>query len=158
MHIIAAKAVSFKEALEYGFKEYQAQIVKNAKTLADCLMKEGFRLVSGGTDNHLMLIDLSDKDITGRLAADLLDESGIIVNKNLIPYDTRSPLECSGIRPGTPAITTREMREPEMELIAGMISRVLKNPKNAKLRTEIRQEVTELCRSFPIYQDLEIWR
>jgi glycine hydroxymethyltransferase len=158
MHIIAAKAVALKEALEYGFREYQAQIVKNAKTLADCLMKEGFRLVSGGTDNHLMLVDLSDKDVTGQEAADLLEESGVIINKNLIPYDTKSATQCSGIRPGTPAITTREMREPEMDQIGMMISRVLKNPKSAKIRSEIRQEVMELCRNFPIYQDLEIWR
>ena len=158
MHIIAAKAVALKEALEYGFREYQAQIVKNAKILADCLMKEGFRLVSGGTDNHLMLVDLSDKGVNGQEAADLLEESGIIVNKNLIPYDTKSSTLCSGIRPGTPAITTREMREPEMDQIGMMISRVLKHPKSAKIRSEIRQEVMELCRNFPIYQDLEIWR
>ncbi len=158
MHIIAAKAVSFKEASEYGFREYQSQIVKNAKTLADYLIKDGFRLVSNGTDNHLMLIDLSDKGVTGRQAADLLEEAGIVVNKNLIPYDTKSPLECSGIRPGTPAVTTREMREPEMEKIGNMISRVLNNPRNARLRTEVKQEVTELCRLFPIYQDLEMWR
>lgn len=158
MHVIAAKAVSFKEALEYGFKEYQAQIVKNAKTLANCLKDEGFRLVTGGTDNHLMLVDLSNKGLTGRQAADLLEEAGIIVNKNLIPYDTRSPIECSGIRPGTPAITTRGMREPEMEIIAKMISDVLNNPNDSTIRKKVREQVRELCHFFPIYQDLNIWQ
>lgn len=158
MHVIAAKAVCFKEALEYGFKEYQTQIVKNAKTLADCLMKNGFKLVSGGTDNHLMLVDLSDKDLTGREAADILEEAGIIVNKNLIPFDTKPPSQCSGIRPGTPAITTRGMREHEMEIIGDMISRVLTNPSSKEIRNQVREEVRSLCHHFPIYQDLEIWR
>ena len=158
MHVIAAKAVSFKEAAETKFKEYQWQIVANAKALAETLIKEGFRLVSGGTDNHLTLVDVGKMGISGRQAADLLEESGIVVNKNLIPYDKSRPSECSGIRPGTPALTTRGMKEPEMEIIAKMISRVLKSPEDALIRSHVRQEVRELCQGFPIYQDLEMWQ
>ncbi len=121
-------------------------------------MKNGFKLVSGGTDNHLMLVDLSDKDLTGREAADILEEAGIIVNKNLIPFDTKPPSQCSGIRPGTPAITTRGMREHEMEIIGDMISKVLMNPSNKEIRAQVREEVRSLCHHFPVYQDLEIWR
>jgi len=158
MHVIAAKAVSFKEAAELKFKEYQIQIVKNAKALAETLTREGFRLVSGGTDNHLMLIDLSKMGISGRQAADLLEESGIIVNKNLIPYDEKKPAECSGIRPGTPALTTRGMKEPEMEIIGKMFSRVLKSPDDSTIRSHVREEIRELCQGFPIYEDLEMWQ
>ncbi len=158
MHIIAAKAVSFQEALEPRFKEYQAQIVKNAKALAETLMDEGFRLVSGGTDNHLMLMDLTDKGITGRQAADWLEEAGIMVNKNLIPFDTRNAMECSGIRPGTPALTTRGMKETEMEIIGKMISKVLNNSDDSNIREQTRQEVRSLCQEFPIYEDLEMWQ
>lgn len=158
MHVIAAKAVSFKEASEPEFKEYQAQIVKNTRALAETLMREGFRLVSGGTDNHLVLIDLRKIGITGKKAADILEEAGIMVNKNLIPFDTSKPTECGGIRPGTPAITTRGMKEPEMEIIGKMYARVLKSPEDSSVRIQVRQEVRELCQKFPIYQDLEIWQ
>jgi glycine hydroxymethyltransferase len=158
MHIIAAKAVSFQEALEPRFKDYQAQIVKNAKALAKDLMDEDFRLVSGGTDNHLMLIDLTNKGLTGRQGADILEEAGIVVNKNLIPFDQRNAVECSGIRPGTPAITARGMKEPEMEIIGRMYSRVLNNPNDEGVRAKVSQEIRELCQGFPIYEDLELWQ
>jgi glycine hydroxymethyltransferase len=154
MHIIAAKAVSFKEASSPGFKKYQEQIVKNARALASALLEEGFDLVSGGTDNHLMLVDLSGERISGREAADLLEEAGIVVNKNLIPFDKRPPQQASGIRPGTPAITTRGMREKEMEKIGKMMSRVLHNPEDSNARKEIREEVRKLCRQFPVYGNL----
>ena len=158
MHIIAAKAVSFQEASEPHFRELQAQIVRNARTLADSLTREGFRLVSGGTDNHLMLVDLADKGITGKQAADWLEEAGIIVNKNLIPFDEKSAMECSGIRPGTPALTTRGMKEPEMQIIGRMFGEVLNNTDDDKVRAKVREEVRELCKSFPIYEDLELWQ
>ncbi len=158
MHIIAAKAVSFQEATEPAYRELQAQIVRNARALADSLMNEGFRLVSGGTDNHLMLIDLTNKGITGREAADVLEDAGIIVNKNLIPFDTKNAFECSGIRPGTPALTTRGMREPEMKIIGKMFARVLSNPDDEGIVDQVRQEVRELCHNFPIYEDLEVWQ
>ena len=158
MHVIAAKAVSFMEASEPKFKTYQEQIVKNAKALAECLIKEGFRLVSGGTDNHLMLIDLTNKGITGKDAANMLEEAGIIVNKNLVPFDKKSAMDCGGIRPGTPALTTRGMKEPEMESIGKMFSKVLNNPDDRQLREDVRQEVESLCQGFPIYQDLDLWQ
>ena len=158
MHIIAAKAVSFQEALEPRFTAYQEQIVKNAKALADTLIKEGFRLVSGGTDNHLMLIDLSNKGINGRQAADMLEEAGIIVNKNLIPFDTLPPSQCSGIRPGTPAITARGMGEPEMEAIGRMYGKVLNSPDDSQIRTQVREEAKALCQQFPVYEDLDLWQ
>ena len=158
MHIIAAKAVSFQEASEPIYRELQAQIVENARTLAESLIGEGFRLVSGGTDNHLMLVDLADRGITGRVAADALEEAGIVVNKNLIPFDKRSAIDCGGIRPGTPALTTRGMKEPEMELIGKMFGRVLNNPGDADIKVQVRQEVEALCQRFPIYEDLELWQ
>lgn len=158
MHIIAAKAVSFQEALEPRFTEYQEQIVKNAQVLASSLIKHGFRLVSGGTDNHLMLMDLSNKGLTGRQAADLLEEAGIIVNKNLIPFDGKSAFECSGIRPGTPALTARGMKEHEMKIIGKMYSRVLNNPDDSKIRVQVKAEVKKLCQGFPIYEDLDLWQ
>jgi glycine hydroxymethyltransferase len=126
MHIIAAKAVAMKEALTDEFKAYQAQIVKNAKTIAENLIAEGFRLVSGGTDNHLMLVDLTDKGITGKDAGKALDQAGITVNQNMIPFDTRSPMVTSGIRLGTPAITSRGMKEKEMKTIARLIAHILR--------------------------------
>ena len=155
MHVIAAKAVCFKEAMEPGFKEYQRQIVKNCKAFAQALMEKGFKLVSGGTDNHLCLIDLTNKGLTGRQAADLLEEAGIIVNKNLIPYDPLPPTETSGIRPGTPALTTRGMKEEEMRLIADFYSQVLDNPNDPIVRRKVREQVRELCEKFPIYEDVE---
>lgn len=155
MHVIAAKAVAFKEAMTPDFKKYQKQIVQNAKILAEALQEEGFRLVSGGTDNHLMLLDLRNKGITGREAANILEESGIIVNKNVIPYDERSATITSGIRPGTPAVTTRGMKVKEMRIIARLISKVLNNPDNKSVRKSVRREVKELCQRFPIYENLE---
>ena len=157
MHIIAAKAVSFQEALEERFTKYQEQIVKNAKALADTFIKDGFRLVSGGTDNHLMLMDLANKGISGKRAADILEEAGIVVNKNLIPFDTKPPSQCSGIRPGTPALTARGMGEPEMEIIGKMYSKVLNNPDDSQIRAQVREEVKALCQRFPIYEDLDLW-
>jgi len=154
MHVVAAKAVAFKEALSPDFKEYQHQIVLNAKAIAQSLMDQGFRLVSGGTDNHLMLVDLSDKGITGRDAADRLEQAGICVNKNLIPFDTQSPVVTSGIRPGSPAVTTRGMKEPEMTLIGELMARVLNAGDDAFVIAEVREKVRELCERFPIYTDL----
>ncbi len=155
MHAIAAKAVAFKEAMSDGFRAYQHQIVLNAKVLAGALLERGFRLITGGTDNHLMLIDLRPMNMFGAKAADLLEEAGIIVNKNAIPYDHVPPALASGIRPGTPALTTRGMKEPEMEAVAEMLARVLHNPESEAVRAKVRSEVRTLCARFPIYQDLE---
>jgi glycine hydroxymethyltransferase len=153
MHIIAAKAVAFKEALADSFKTYQQNIVKNAKILAEGLMKEGVNLVSGGTDNHMILVDLRNLDITGKDAETALGLAGITVNKNSIPFEVRSPFITSGIRIGTPAVTTRGMKEPEMEIIAAMIVKILKNPANDSLLNDIRKKVRKLCDSFPLYDD-----
>ena len=153
MHIIAAKAVALKEALTEDFRQYQRQIVKNAKTLADELMKNGFRLVSGGTDNHLMLLDLTDLDITGKEAQEALDKTGITINKNRIPFDTKGANVTSGIRIGTPALTTRGMKEPEMKQIAGFFTTVLKDIGNEATLSSVREEVTALCKRFPLYAE-----
>jgi glycine hydroxymethyltransferase len=153
MHVIAAKAVALKEALTEEFKQYQNQIVKNAKALADELIAEGFRLVSGGTDNHLMLVDVSVIGVTGKEAGETLDRAGITANKNMIPFDTQSPTVTSGIRIGTPAITTRGMKEAEMKAIGRMISYVLKNIHDEKKIMEIRAEVQALCEKFPLYRE-----
>jgi glycine hydroxymethyltransferase len=153
MHIIAAKAVALKEALTDSFKVYQNQIVKNARALAETLALEGFRLVSGGTDNHLMLVDLTDKGITGRDAQEALDLAGITINKNGIPFDTKSPMVTSGIRIGTPAVTTRGMREEEMKTIASLIAHVLKDIKDDKRIAEVREQVSALCEKFPLYRE-----
>ncbi|NLM51710.1 MAG: serine hydroxymethyltransferase [Firmicutes bacterium] len=150
MHVIAAKAVSLKEALEPEFTAYAKQVVKNAKKFADVLLEEGFNLVSGGTDNHLLLVDLRNMGVTGKLAEELLGEAGITVNKNSVPFDTESPFVTSGIRIGTPAVTSRGMKEEQMEQIARMIARVLKNTKNEEVRRQVRLEVSELCAAFPI--------
>ncbi|MBU1616786.1 MAG: serine hydroxymethyltransferase [Candidatus Margulisbacteria bacterium] len=150
-HVIAGKAVCFKEALTPAFKTYQAQIVKNAKALADGLTKGGLRLVSGGTDNHLVLVDLRPFKVTGKVAELALDEVGITVNKNTIPFDPEKPFVTSGIRIGTPALTTRGMKEPEMALIADLICRTLKNPGDQKVKTEIENKVAELSKQFPLY-------
>lgn len=152
MHSIAAKAVGFKEALEPEFKEYQRQTILNAKTLAEELMKSGLRLVSGGTDNHLLLVDLENYGMTGREAEELLSQIGITVNKNSIPFDTRTPRETSGIRIGTPAVTTRGMREGEMSLIAQFIHRALENPEDEKSLGRLSSEVGELTALFPIWK------
>jgi glycine hydroxymethyltransferase len=153
MHIIAAKAVALKEALSDEFKEYQAQIVKNAKVLAETLLAAGFRLVSGGTDNHLMLVDLTHLGITGKEAQETLDRTGITINKNAIPFDTKGPHVTSGIRIGTPALTTRGMKEAEMREIGGLISDVLKNIHTEKRLAEVREAVDTLCGRFPLYAE-----
>jgi len=152
MHVIAAKAVSFKEAMRPEFKKYQEQIVKNAKALAETLMKEGFRLVSGGTDNHLMLVDLKDKKLTGKVAEKVLDDVGITVNKNTIPFDPESPFITSGIRIGTPALTTRGMKEKEMKIIGELIAKVLKNIDDEKAKKDVAGEARKLCKQFPLYK------
>jgi glycine hydroxymethyltransferase len=150
MHIIAAKAVCLKEALQPEFGEYQAQIVRNAAALANALASHGYRLVSGGTDNHLMLVDLTSKALTGKQAETTLDEVGITVNKNMIPFDTQKALVTSGIRIGTPAITTRGMRETQMDQIAAFIDRALRSRDSEADLTEIRREVRDLCRRYPV--------
>jgi len=152
MHVVAAKAVAFKEALQPDFKKYQEQVVKNAKALAKAMIKKGFRLVSGGTDNHLILVDLTSKGLTGKVAEKVLDEIGITVNKNTIPFETQSPFITSGIRIGTPAATTRGFKEEQMEIIADLISRVLSSPEDAKIKKEVAQEVLDLTRTFPLYE------
>ncbi len=151
MHVIAAKAVCFKEAMSEEFKEYQKQVVKNAKKLAQVLMESGFKLVSGGTDNHLMLVDLTDKKITGKEAEEALGKVGITVNKNTIPGDTQSPFVTSGIRIGTPAVTTRGMKEKEMEKIGEFIAETLNNIGDEKKYAIIREEVKKLCEEFMFY-------
>ena len=154
MHAIAAKAVCFKEALQPEFKIYQKQIQKNAKTFASELARSGYRIVAGGTDTHLFLVDLTDKNITGRDAATALDRSCITANKNLIPFDTQSALIASGIRIGTPAVTTRGMKEPQMKFIAGLVHRVLSDPDNEKNLSFVRSEVKKLVKKFPLYKNL----
>ena len=155
MHIIAAKAVCFAEALKPEFREYQRQIVTNAKVLAEEMIGLGFELVSGGTDNHLILIDLTSKGITGLEAETALGKAGIYVNKNTIPFDKRSPQVTSGLRIGTPALTTRGMKEPEMKIIADLINRVLENQDDDKILRDTRSTVTELCQSFPVYEFMD---
>ncbi len=151
VHIMAAKAVCFKEAARPEFKEYQAQIVKNAQALAEALACAGYRVVSGGTDNHLLLVDVFSKGITGKVAEKALDAAGITVNKNTIPFDTNPPLVASGIRIGTPALTTRGMKEPEMQIVAGLIVEVLDQVENEKAQKSVRQRVQELSEQFPLY-------
>ncbi len=151
MHVIAAKAVAFGEALRPGFKTYAGQVVKNAQVLASVLMNGGYKLVSGGTDNHLMLMDLSEKDFTGKDAEIALDAAGITVNKNTVPFETRSPFVTSGIRIGTAALTTRGMKEDDMRTVGGFITRVLDNVKDEETIKKVRTEVEEFARSFPIF-------
>jgi len=155
VHVIAAKAVAFKEALSERFKRYQLQVVKNARELADALMERGFKIVSGGTDTHLMLVDLTNKKITGREAESMLDMAGITVNKNSVPYDRRPPAITSGIRIGTPIVTTRKMKEPEMVMIADFISTILNNIRDIEIINKIKDKVKSLCRRFPFYEELE---
>jgi glycine hydroxymethyltransferase len=155
MHIIAAKAVCFQEALRPDFKEYQNQVIVNAKTLADEMMGYGYDLVSGGTDNHLILIDLTSKGITGLEAEIALGKAGIYANKNTIPYDTKSPQVTSGLRIGTPALSTRGMKKQEMVLIAGMINKVLERPSDELIINDTRFKVKELCSNFPIYSFID---
>lgn len=149
MHVIAAKAVAFGEALQPSFRSYAAQVVANARSLAHELEQRGFRLVSGGTDNHLMLVDVASRGVTGKTAEQALDAAGITVNKNMIPFDTRPPLDPSGIRIGTPALTTRGMREPEMRRIGAWIADVLGSPADAKIQERVRGQVAELGEQFP---------
>jgi glycine hydroxymethyltransferase len=153
MHIIAAKAVCLKEAMEPGFVEYQRQIVANAKRLASGLSSAGFRLVSGGTDNHLMLVDVFSRGLTGKVAEAALGRAAITVNKNAIPFDKNPPMVASGIRIGTPAITSRGMRESEMDAIAAFIARVLASPDDDAVLDAVRVEVEALCRRFPLYPE-----
>ncbi|MEE0458741.1 MAG: serine hydroxymethyltransferase [Anaerovibrio sp.] len=152
MHVIAAKAVALKEALSPEFKAYAKQIVKNAKVLADTLQADGFRIVSGGTDNHLMLVDLTSKNITGKLAQNLLDEVGITANKNTIPFEKLSPFVTSGIRLGSPALTTRGFKEEDMVEVANIIALVLDNPEDEGARKEASQRVAALCAKYPLYE------
>jgi glycine hydroxymethyltransferase len=154
MHVIAAKAVAFKEALSEKFKLYQENVVHNAKVLAQQLMAEGIDLVSEGTDNHMVLADLTPFNITGKDAQDVLGRAGITVNKNAIPFETRSPMITSGIRLGTPALTTRGMKSNEMTFIAKLIVDVLKNPANEQLIDQTRKKVRDLCKVFPLYADI----
>jgi glycine hydroxymethyltransferase len=153
MHVIAAKAVCFKEAMEPAFAEYQRQIVANAKRLAASIASRGFRLVSGGTDNHLMLVDVFSKGLTGKVAEAALGRAGITVNKNAIPFDRNPPMVASGIRVGTPAVTTRGMSEREMELIGDLIARVLHAPDDGPTLNAVKSEVERLCRRFPLYPE-----
>ena len=153
MHVIAAKAVCFKEAMEPGFADYQRQIVANAQRLAKGLQTAGFRLVSGGTDNHLMLVDVFSKGLTGKVAEAALGKAGITVNKNAIPFDQNPPMVASGIRIGTPAVTSRGMREPEMDLIAGYIAEVLAGPEDDSVARAVREQIEVLCRKFPLYHE-----
>ena len=156
VHVIAAKAVAFKDALSPEFGRYQLQIIRNAKELADALMNRGIKIISGGTDTHLMLIDLTDKKITGSDAENALDSAGITLNKNSIPYDKMPATITSGIRIGTPIVTSRNMKETEMVLIADLISRVLNDIKHSPTINRVREKIKTLCRKFPAYEDMEI--
>jgi glycine hydroxymethyltransferase len=154
MHVIAAKAVALKEAMTPGFKEYQAQIVRNAQAMAGAIARRGYRLVSGGTDNHLFLVNLKDTPLTGKEAQEALDRVGITVNKNTVPFETRSPFVTSGIRAGTPAITTRGMKEREMERIGNLIADVLSAPGDAAVEKRVTAAVRDICEAFPLYPGL----
>ena len=154
MHIIAAKAVCFKEAMTDSFKQYQIQIVKNASALAKALSDRGIRIVSGGTDTHLMLVDLTETGLTGKKVEAMLGEVGITVNKNTIPRETRSPFVTSGIRLGTPAVTTRNMKEAQMEEIADIIASIIHNPDDEKVKRASRERVEKLCKDFPLYPEM----
>ena len=151
MHVIAGKAVALKEAMEPGFKEYQTQIVKNAKVMAEELIRHGFRLVSGGTDNHLMLVDVNQKGLTGKDCTQWLDQAAITVNKNAIPFDTQNPFKAGGIRLGTPAVTTRGMKEKEMQEISGFIAEVLASNGEILVLKSVQEKVHALVKKFPLY-------
>jgi len=153
MHVIAAKAVAFREAQTQEWRAYQAQIVKNAKAFAEAMLARGFRLVSGGTDTHLLLVDLTSRNVTGKDAQEMLDRAWITVNKNGIPFDTKGPMITSGIRIGTPAVTTRGMKEPEMARIAELIDRVLSRPGDGGVEATVRGQVQELTGQFPLYPE-----
>lgn len=154
MHVIAGKAVAFKEALSPDFKQYQGQIVRNARSLSAALAKLGFRIVTGGTDNHLFMMDLRPKNVTGKEASEILDQVHITVNKNLIPFDPESPMVTSGIRIGTPSLTTRGMKEAQMELVAQWIDQAIVNRDNPRILENVRADVLTLTREFPIYRGL----
>ncbi|HSQ74319.1 MAG TPA: serine hydroxymethyltransferase [Bacteroidota bacterium] len=156
MHVIAGKAVAFREALQPSFETYARQVIKNAQTLAAGLLSRGYNVVSSGTDNHLMLVDLRNRNLTGKEAQESLDASGITVNKNAVPFDDKSPLITSGIRIGTPALTTRGMREAEMERIAMLIDRVLTHCGDTQVHTAVAAEVEHLCLEFPLYAELKV--
>ena len=153
MHVIAAKAVALGEALTPSFKEYAAQVVKNAAALAEALMQDGFRIVTGGTDNHLLLVDLRSKNITGKAAQILLDEVGITANRNTIPFEPLSPFVTSGLRLGSPALTTRGFKEDDMREVAGIIALALTHPDSAEAKEEARARVAALCRKYPLYEE-----
>ncbi|MFB3817757.1 MAG: serine hydroxymethyltransferase [Candidatus Methylomirabilales bacterium] len=153
MHVIAAKAVAFQEALTPAWREYQRQIVANAKALAEALIRNGFRLVSGGTDTHVMLVDVASKGLTGKAAEAALDKAGITANKNTIPFETKPPTITSGIRLGTPALTTRGMREAEMQVVAGLIAEVLADVEDTSRQARVAGKVRELCAGFPLYAE-----
>lgn len=155
MHVIAAKAVGFLENLQPEFESYAKQIIKNAQTLASKLVSRGYYIISGGTDNHLMLVDLRNKSLTGKDAQEALDQAGITVNKNAVPFDDKSPLITSGIRIGTPAITTRGMKESEVEIIADLIDKVLNNIGNKDVYKDVEESVANLCEKFPLYPELQ---
>jgi len=155
MHAIAGKAVAFHEAMQKDFVDYQKQTIKNAQVLADELAQNGFRIVSGGTDNHLMLVDLAKKEITGNEAEKALNKAGIVCNKNMIPFDPRKPWDPSGIRLGTPGLTTRGMKEEEMKQIAEWITKIVADINNEELQKKIRQEAMALCEKFPLYTELD---
>lgn len=151
MHVIAAKAVAFGEALQPGFKEYQHQVIVNAATLAETFTEKGYNLVSGGTDNHLVLLDLRNKSLNGKIAEEALDRAGITVNKNMVPFDTESPFVTSGIRIGTPALTTRGFREAQFVRVAELIDTVLQNPEDERTLTSVKAKVKALCTEYPLY-------
>jgi glycine hydroxymethyltransferase len=154
MHVIAGKAVALLEAGKPEFKGYQQQIRKNAKAMAEALLTHGFRLVSGGTDNHLMLVDLRPKKLTGKVAERALDKAGITVNKNKIPFDPEKPLVTSGVRIGTPAVTTRGLKEAEMVRVAALINTALEKPEDEAHLANVRAAVAELTKPFPLYKGL----
>jgi glycine hydroxymethyltransferase len=155
MHVVAAKAVCFLEAMDPSFTEYQRQTVANARRLAQALGEKGFDLVSGGTDNHMVLVDLTSKGLTGAQAEEVLGRAGIVANKNAVPFDRLGPRVTSGLRLGTPALTTRGMKEPEMVLVAGLIERLLAKPESKEVQERVRVSVEELCSRFPIYPEEE---
>ncbi len=156
MHIIMAKAVAFGEVLQDSFKDYATQVMKNANTLAKSLNSKGYKIVSGGTSNHLMLVDLTDKNVSGKKAEIALEKAGITVNKNMVPFDTKSPFVTSGIRIGTPAATTRGMKETQMEEIASIIDKAIVNHENESNLHELKSSIKRLCAKFPLYSELKI--
>ncbi|MDQ3020117.1 MAG: serine hydroxymethyltransferase [Bacteroidota bacterium] len=156
MHVIAAKAVAFREAMEDNFLEYSKQVITNAQAFANKLISNDYKVISGGTDNHLMLVDLRNKNISGKAAQETLDEVGITCNKNAVPFDDKSPLITSGIRIGTPALTTRGMKEVEMEIVAEMINKIISNPKDEKIKKDVSEEIKLLTSKFKLYDDLKI--